>query len=106
MIINKVLNTVKFINVRNVMTTKKAEVPTINKKMELYRNIFLYISVPGIIIYGLYILAFKPDKEKPKPEFVPYEYLRIRKSTYPWGNGEKTLFHNKKVNALPNGYEK
>ena len=38
-----------------------------------------------------------------KPDLV--EIVRIRTKKFPWGDGDKSLFHNKKLNALPDGYE-
>nr|CAI5865651.1 unnamed protein product [Callosobruchus analis] len=31
--------------------------------------------------------------------------MRMRSKRFPWGDGQKSLFHNPKVNALPDGYE-
>merc|ERR1712071_625282 len=38
--------------------------------------------------------------EQPK-EFIAYEHMRIRKKPFPWGDGDKSLFHNEKYNVGP-----
>ena len=34
-----------------------------------------------------------------------WNLIRIRTKKFPWGDGTKSLFHNKHLNALPGGYE-
>ena len=32
-------------------------------------------------------------------------FVSIKFQRFPWGDGQKSLFHNPHVNALPDGYE-
>jgi len=50
-----------------------------------------------------YVFSTKDEHER--PPFVKYEYMRKRDKRFPWGDGNKSLFHNEHVNALPEGYE-
>ncbi|KAJ8042794.1 Cytochrome c oxidase subunit 6A, mitochondrial [Holothuria leucospilota] len=63
--------------------------------------------VPGVTF--CMINAYKGEMEHKahhhQPEFVPYTHLRIRTKQFPWGDGNKSLFHNAETNALPEGYE-
>jgi cytochrome c oxidase subunit 6a len=75
-----------------------------------WRSIFFFVAGPALI-FG-HVNAFQPylfptEGQDPhaRPEFVKYEYLRIRSKKFPWGDGNKSLFHNSHLNALPDGYE-
>lgn len=69
----------------------------------------LWFAVPLTFLVGVRALynEWEEDQhiEQHRPEFVPVEYLRIRRNPYPWGDGQRTLFHNPKRNPLPTGYE-
>jgi len=76
------------------------------KKMKFWKRISIFIGAPAILLAGVNAyLGEMEQKSKPRPPFVAYEHLRIRNKPFPWGDGNKTLFHNPKVNALPEGYE-
>lgn len=73
-----------------------------------YRAISLFVALPFIFVYS--VMQYRNEKVKEaecpqRPEFVPYEHMRIRTKKFPWGDGNKSFFHNPHKNALPDGYE-
>jgi len=73
----------------------------------LWRRMSLLGTVPIMIL--LTIKTFwehqREHEHHVRPAFVPYEHLRIRNKRFPWGDGQRSLFHNPHTNALPTGYE-
>ncbi|KAK3749019.1 hypothetical protein RRG08_056926 [Elysia crispata] len=71
---------------------------------KVWKNSFFFIGVPAVALVwynAYYIMPQHPERD----EFVPYPHLRIRNKSFPWGDGNHSLFHNKYYNALPEGYE-
>lgn len=73
-----------------------------------WKTVF-YVAIPVTIIAAIRAFYNEYQEEKHvmehRPEFVPVEFLRIRRTPFFWGDGNHTLFHNPKRNALPDGYE-
>ncbi|XP_023952728.1 cytochrome c oxidase subunit 6A1, mitochondrial [Bicyclus anynana] len=72
---------------------------------KLWKRLSIFVAGPAI---GLGMVnAYLAHQEAPheRPEFIAYDYLRIRTKRFPWGDGQKSLFHNPHVNPLPSGYE-
>ncbi|XP_037934821.1 uncharacterized protein LOC119669112 [Teleopsis dalmanni] len=73
---------------------------------EGHSKLFRYFSfgiIPIILLFSVFTLAsIGPHRREP---FVKYTYLRKRDKKFAWGDGNKTFFHNRNVNPLPEGYE-
>ncbi|KAI4497656.1 hypothetical protein M0802_007196 [Mischocyttarus mexicanus] len=70
----------------------------------LWRNLYLFVGLPATLLSVLNCYLYEKEEHK-RPEFIPYEHLRIRTKRFPWGDGQRSLFHNPHTNALPTGYE-
>ncbi|KAJ8942085.1 hypothetical protein NQ314_010157 [Rhamnusium bicolor] len=72
---------------------------------KIYMFLTFFLGFPAIGAAATNVYLEKSKKEECRPPFVKYEYLRLRSKRFPWGDGSRSLFHNPKVNALPDGYE-
>ncbi|XP_011687886.1 PREDICTED: cytochrome c oxidase subunit 6A, mitochondrial-like [Wasmannia auropunctata] len=72
----------------------------------LWKRLSFFVGFPAILM-GMVncYLNHQEHHHDPPPEFVAYEHMRIRTKKFPWGDGNHSLFHNPKANALPEGYE-
>ncbi|XP_055524451.1 cytochrome c oxidase subunit 6A, mitochondrial [Wyeomyia smithii] len=73
---------------------------------KVWKKLSFFVALPavGLCMLNAY-LKHQEEHGHPRPEFVPYEHMRIRTKRFPWGDGKKSLFHNSHTNPLPDGYE-
>ncbi|XP_060523370.1 cytochrome c oxidase subunit 6A, mitochondrial [Cylas formicarius] len=72
---------------------------------KVWKNLAFFVAFPSIILCAVNCYIQETSHPHERPPFVKYEYMRVRTKRFPWGDGNKSLFHNPKVNALPDGYE-
>ncbi|KAI8813365.1 cytochrome c oxidase, subunit VIa, partial [Cladochytrium replicatum] len=73
--------------------------------LSFWNKFNIFVTVPALAILGFFVLPkeyahIKHSQEHP-PEFVAYPHMRKRKSKFPWGDGDKSLFHNPYLNRGP-----
>ncbi|RWS04192.1 cytochrome c oxidase subunit 6A1: mitochondrial-like protein [Dinothrombium tinctorium] len=73
----------------------------------LWKRVFLFVCLPVCFasLVNVIIVETEHHKHFQREPFFKYEYMRVRTKKFPWGDGNHTLFHNPRVNALPDGYE-
>ena len=72
-----------------------------NEKLKKWRFYALRV-VPVVLLLAQYFCFHRNHERQP---FKDYEFMRVRSKKFPWGDGNKTLFHNPDTNPLPGGYE-
>lgn len=73
---------------------------------KVWKRLSFFVALPaiGLCMLNAY-LKHQEEHDHPRQEFIKYDYLRRREKRFPWGEGNKSLFHNPHVNPLPDGYE-
>lgn len=73
---------------------------------KVWKRLSFFVALPaiGLCMLNAY-LKHQEEHNHPRQEFIKYDYLRRREKRFPWGEGNKSLFHNPHVNPLPDGYE-
>ena len=71
-----------------------------------WKYISLFGALPAIAFcaYNMVLSEREHQEHHERLEFKPYTHMRIRKSPFPWGDGNHSLFHTSSC-ALPEGYE-
>ncbi|XP_063397386.1 uncharacterized protein LOC134681663 [Mytilus trossulus] len=72
--------------------------------LSMWYKICYIFTIPTIITLGYYALVVNPEEES-RPEFIPYDHLRIRTRIFPYHDGKRNMMYNPEVNALQDGYE-
>ncbi|XP_023179661.2 cytochrome c oxidase subunit 6A1, mitochondrial [Drosophila hydei] len=73
----------------------------------LWKRVTFLVATPaiGLCMINAYKGMGETKELQVRQPFVKYEHLRRRNKRFPWGDGERSLFHNPNANPLPEGYE-
>ncbi|XP_069135137.1 cytochrome c oxidase subunit 6A1, mitochondrial-like [Argopecten irradians] len=78
-------------------------VPQFKANIQKEKKTSLMVSVP-LLIAGMVLTILTEEHEEGRPEFLPYDYMYCRKHSFPWGDGNHSLFHCAASNPLPDGW--
>ncbi|ERF75010.1 hypothetical protein EPUS_08055 [Endocarpon pusillum Z07020] len=71
---------------------------------DLWRKLSIYVTTPCLILAGINAWNLWDEHWEhwehlpPLEERIEYPYQNVRTKNFPWGDGDKTLFWNDKVN--------
>uniref|UniRef100_A0A336KAF3 Cytochrome c oxidase subunit n=1 Tax=Culicoides sonorensis TaxID=179676 RepID=A0A336KAF3_CULSO len=71
----------------------------------MWKKLSFLVAFPAIGLCMANVYLDHKNHPHAPPEFIKYDYLRIRTKRFPWGDGNHSLFHNPHMNPLPDGYE-
>lgn len=79
-------------------------------KTKFWVGLVKYFLGPLTVIFGARAIYLEIDEERHiferRAPYIPMESMNIRRTRFPWGDGNHTLFHNPKRNTVPGiGYE-
>lgn len=63
---------------------------------KVWKKLSFFVAFPGVAMCLLNAyLGHVAEHEHGhgRPDFIKYEHLRIRTKRFPWGDGQKSLFH-------------
>lgn len=69
----------------------------------LWKRITFLVATPAIglcMINAYKSLEDERDERELRQPKVKYEYMRRRNKRFPWGDGDRSLFHNSRTNGL------
>ncbi|KAH8416206.1 hypothetical protein KR222_011063, partial [Zaprionus bogoriensis] len=73
----------------------------------LWKRVTFLVATPaiGLCMINAYRSHDDRHQAQSRQPYVKYEYLRRHNKRFPWGDGERSLFHNPSANPLSEGYE-
>lgn len=63
---------------------------------KIWKRLSFFVAMPavGLCMLNTYLEHQKAHEHgHTRPDFVQYDYLRVRTKRFPWGEGNKSLFH-------------
>lgn len=58
-----------------------------------WKKISFFVAIPAVLICALNTYLKIKDHPHERAPFIKYDYLRKRDKRFPWGEGNKSLFH-------------
>ncbi|CAG9835418.1 unnamed protein product [Diabrotica balteata] len=77
----------------------------IQSAFKIWKNLIIFLAFLSIILCAVNCYLSQQSGHHEPPEYQKYGHMRGRTKIFPWGEDNKSLFHNPHVKALPDGYE-
>ncbi|XP_032228832.1 uncharacterized protein LOC116612321 [Nematostella vectensis] len=68
------------------------------KTFDNWKKISFFIAAPACVFLGYKVFFVDHEEHPMEDSYIPYSHLKIRNKPFPWGDGDRSLFHNKHTN--------